>query len=98
MEKEEFLIKLTSSEEEEAAATSPRLHYFNKVHTLAAAVFASPAAGSQLCVIQSGAAIAGGRGFARAGDPVSFSGYNRGRERRQQPGEQLSLRHVFPFR
>lgn len=50
MEKEDFLIKLTSSEEEEAAATSPRLHYFNKVHTLAAAALASPAAASQLCV------------------------------------------------
>lgn len=98
MEKEEFLIKLTSSEEEEAAASSPRLHYFNKVHTLAAAALASPAAASQLCVVQPGAAVAGGRGPARAGHPVSFSGYNRGRERRQQPGERLSLHHVFPFR
>lgn len=31
MEKEEFLMKLTGSEEEEAPASSPRLQYFNKV-------------------------------------------------------------------
>uniref|UniRef100_H3D8B1 Nucleoporin 160 n=1 Tax=Tetraodon nigroviridis TaxID=99883 RepID=H3D8B1_TETNG len=31
VEKEEFLIRLTGSEEEEAAAASPRLQYFNKV-------------------------------------------------------------------
>eukprot|EP00066_Takifugu_rubripes_P016720 XP_011605986.1 PREDICTED: LOW QUALITY PROTEIN: nuclear pore complex protein Nup160 [Takifugu rubripes] len=31
VEKEEFLIKLTGSEEEEAPASSPRLQYFNKV-------------------------------------------------------------------
>lgn len=34
MEKEEFLIKLTGSEEEEAPASSPRLQYFNKVEEL----------------------------------------------------------------
>lgn len=33
VEKEEFLIRLTGSEEEEAAAASPRLQYFNKVLT-----------------------------------------------------------------
>lgn len=37
------------------------------------------AAGNKLW-IQSGAAITGGRWFARARDPVSFSGYNGGRE------------------
>lgn len=47
MEKEEFLIKLTGSEEEEAAATSPRLQYFNKVHTLTGAVFGRTAAANK---------------------------------------------------
>lgn len=31
VEKEEFLMRLTGSEEEEPAASSPRLHYYNKV-------------------------------------------------------------------
>lgn len=47
MEKEEFLIKLAGGEEEEAAASSPRLHYFNKVRLLRALV---PAAGDERCV------------------------------------------------
>lgn len=83
VEKEEFLIKLTGSEEEEAAASSPRLQYFNKVHTHSQELpLVKPrvaAAGNKLW-IQSGAAITGGRWFARARDPVSFSGYNGGRE------------------
>lgn len=33
MEKEEFLMRLTGSEEEQAAASSPRLQYYNKVPT-----------------------------------------------------------------
>lgn len=49
VEKEEFLIKLTASEQEEAAASSPRLQYFNKVRTLTGAASVSPAAGDKLC-------------------------------------------------
>lgn len=62
VEKEEFLIKVTGSEEEEAAATSPRLQYFNKVHTLRGAALAfrllhaTAAAARDLCV-RSGAAV-----------------------------------------
>lgn len=41
MEKEEFLIRLTGGEDEEAAAASPRLQYFNKVQPLAAAAWSS---------------------------------------------------------
>lgn len=33
VEKEEFLMRLTGSEDEEAAASSPRLQYYNKVPT-----------------------------------------------------------------
>lgn len=43
MEREEFLMKLTGSEDEEAAA-SPRLQYYNKVKTLRCVAAAGPPA------------------------------------------------------
>lgn len=33
MEKEDFLLRLCGTEEEEAVASAPRLQYYNKVRT-----------------------------------------------------------------
>lgn len=79
MEKEDFLMRLTGSEEDEAGTTVPRLLYYNKVHThthhcSVNSVNVEYANAVCACAGLSGPKTPGGYWVARSCDSVSHTG------------------------